>query len=162
MLPAYRFADEFLGGVVAAMDPKSILVIVSDHGFVWSGGGYNHNPSSKADYPKESPPGVIIIKGDGIRPTRIDGARLFDITPTILYALNEPVAEDMDGRALKEAFEEPLLFGRRQERFVRSYGIGAHRPGDDPPSRAAEEEILEDLRSLGYIGGASKPERPPK
>jgi arylsulfatase A-like enzyme len=133
------------------MDPDSILMIVSDHGFTWNGGGYDHNPSSRTGYPDTSPPGVIILKGKGIRPGRIAGARLYDVTPTILYALREPIGEDMDGRALTEAFSEPLLFGRREERFVPTYGTGARQAEETSPPDAGEEEMLEDLRSLGYI-----------
>ena len=159
MLPAYTFADDFVGAIVSRMDPNSILLIVSDHGFMWSGGGYNHNPSagSRGKYPRTSPPGVIILKGQGIRSVRIEGAKLFDITPTILYALHEPVARDMDGRALKEAFREPLLFGKREERFVPTYGTGARQVEAPSPSRAAEKEALEDLRSLGYIDEPAPP-----
>ena len=160
MLPAYKFADEFVGAIVSAMDPNSILMIVSDHGFTWHSGAYEHNPTSRGPYPKTSPPGVIIMKGKEIRPGRIEGAKLFDITPTILYALREPMAEDMDGRALKEAFREPLLFGRREEQFVRTYGTGAPQEQEMFPLRPAEQELLDDLRSLGYIGGGSS--RPPR
>lgn len=153
MLPSYKFADAFVGSIVSAMDPDSILVIVSDHGFTWSGGSYDHNPSghSAGEYPRKSPPGVIILKGPGIRPGRIEGARLFDVVPTILYAEREPVAQDMDGRALTEAFRQPFLFGKREERFVRTYGTGARQTASSSPSSAGEKEILEDLRGLGYI-----------
>ena len=37
VLPAYKLADEFVGAIVASMDPSSILMIVSDHGFSWNG-----------------------------------------------------------------------------------------------------------------------------
>jgi hypothetical protein len=161
LLPAYKFADDFVGAILAKMEPNTILMIVSDHGFVWSSGGYDHNPGSNGKYPEVSPPGVIILKGPGIRSGRIQGARLFDVTPTILYALNEPIGQDMDGRALKDAFSGPFLFGKREERFVRSYGTGPRSPEDKSPSSAGEEEMLEDLRSLGYIGAGppQKPER---
>ena len=113
MLPAYKLADDFLGQIVSEMDSSTILIIVSDHGFIWRGGSYDHNPSGEG-YPATSPPGVIILKGKNIRPGRIENAKLFDITPTILYALGEPVARDMDGLALKDAF---LDGGTREVRF---------------------------------------------
>lgn len=157
MLPAYKFADDFVGSIVSQMDSNSILVIVSDHGFGWTGGSYDHNPSSHSrdKYPKESPPGVIILKGPGIRSVRLEGARLFDVTPTILYALGEPVARDMDGRALTEAFSEGVFSRKRDERFVQTYGTGARPPAGASEPSAAEKEILEDLRGLGYIGGGA-------
>ena len=156
MLPAYKFADEFLGTLVSKLDPKSTLMIVSDHGFIWHGGAYDHNPTSHGDYPPASPPGVIILKGQGIRPGTIKGARLFDVTPTILYALGEPVARDMDGRALTEAFSEPPP-RMRGTQSVSTYGTGARLAKDRAPSREAEQEIFDDLRALGYIGGSSSP-----
>jgi hypothetical protein len=158
MLPAYKFADEFLGSIVSKMGPDTTLMIVSDHGFIWHGGAYDHNPTSHGDYPPASPPGVIILKGKGIRAGTIKGARLFDVTPTILYAMGEPLARDMDGRALTEAFSEapPRM---RDEQWVRTYGTGTKPAKDRAPSREAEQEMLDDLRTLGYIGGSSSPKR---
>ena len=153
MLPAYKFADEFVGSVVAAMEPTSILMVVSDHGFVWHSGAYDHNPTSRGPYPETSPPGVIIMKSPDIRPGRIEGAQLFDIAPTILYALGEPTAVDMDGRALRQAFSESGLYGGREEQFVSTYGVPQEQ--DAFPLGAAEQELIDDLRSLGYIGGGS-------
>ncbi len=156
--PAYKFADDFVGQIVSSMDPNSIVMVVSDHGFIWKGGGYDHNTRTK--YPRKSPPGVIILKGNGIQATRIKGASLFDVTPTILYAMREPIARDMDGRALKEAFDEPYFFGAREERFIASYGTGAPNLAT-APSRDAEDEMLKDLRTLGYIGGGPSPQPKP-
>ncbi len=148
MLPSYKFADDFVGAIVSRMDADSILMIVSDHGFNWIGGGYDHN--TRSAYPKISPPGVIVLKGKGIRPGRIEGAKVFDVTPTILYAMGEPTGRDMDGRALKDAF---LGSGTREERFVQSYGTGAPQGREVSTSREAEKDMLNDLKTLGYIGG---------
>ena len=158
VLPAYKFADEFVGAIMTSMDPNSILMIVSDHGFSWNGSNYNHNPSRRAPYPETSPPGVIIMKGPDVRPGRLEGAGLFDITPTVLYALGEPIAEDMDGRPLKEALGGSGLFVGREEEFVSTYGGP---PAQEAfPFGPAEQELLDDLRSLGYIrGGSSEPPR---
>ena len=43
--------------------------------------------------------------GEGVRPgTLVTGAALVDVAPTLLYALGLPVARDLDGRLLTEAF----------------------------------------------------------
>ena len=153
LLPAYKFADAFLGSVMASMNPNSILMIVSDHGFDWNGGSYGHNPNRRVPYPETSPPGVIIMKGPNVRPGRIESARLFDVAPTVLYAMGEPVAQDMDGRALTEVFTEPGLFKERAVEFVDTYGAPPQQ--DAFPFGPAEQELLDDLRSLGYIGGSA-------
>lgn len=51
------------------------------------------------------PDGIIILAGKDIQPgAHLEGARLIDLAPTILAWLGLPVPEQMDGRALKDAF----------------------------------------------------------
>jgi hypothetical protein len=151
MLPAYKYADDFIGEVLAAIDPSSIVIVVSDHGFAWAGGGYAHT-QSRQGYPDAAPPGVIALKGPGISPIRIEGAGLFDIAPTILYALDEAVGRDMDGQALTAVFGGDGAAEARDVKFVATYGTGLRqREVADSPLTESEQEMLEDLRSLGYI-----------
>lgn len=77
----------------------------------------------------------------------IDRASTLDLTPTVLYALGLPVAKDMAGRPLTEIFSQP-----RKVEWVDSYEDFDPREhlDQDAPS---DDELLEHLRSLGYVTG---------
>ena len=52
--------------------------------------------------------GMLIMAGPGLKQDAlIHGANLLDITPTILTLYGLPVGEDMDGKPLLDAFEQP-------------------------------------------------------
>ncbi|HVT45039.1 MAG TPA: alkaline phosphatase family protein [Thermoanaerobaculia bacterium] len=54
--------------------------------------------------------GVLAMLGGGIvQRERNPVARVVDVVPTILFAAGLPVARDMDGRVVTEAFGEPFL-----------------------------------------------------
>lgn len=97
-----------------------------------------------------SPYGIFIASGDCIRAReRIEGAHLRDIAPTALFAMNEPLTEDMDGRVLTEIFTAEGLAQRSLRHIGSSYkdsaGTGSYE--DDE-----QDEIQERMRALGYIG----------
>lgn len=97
-----------------------------------------------------SPYGIFIAAGDGIRAgEQITGAHLRDIAPTALFAMNEALTEDMDGRVLTEVFTAEGLAQRSLHRTGSSYkdssGTGSYE--DDE-----QDEIQERMRALGYIG----------
>jgi predicted AlkP superfamily phosphohydrolase/phosphomutase len=50
--------------------------------------------------------GMFLAKGPTIKKgVRIDGARIYDVAPTILHIFGIPIPEDMDGHVLREIFE---------------------------------------------------------
>ncbi len=50
--------------------------------------------------------GILLARGPSIDPgSRIRGARVVDVAPTLLHALDEPVPETADGRVLFDAFD---------------------------------------------------------
>lgn len=54
--------------------------------------------------------GILIAHGKPFRKgIRIDGARLIDMTPTILHLMGQTAPDDMDGRILEELFEPEFL-----------------------------------------------------
>jgi hypothetical protein len=71
-----------------------------------------------------------------------------DVAPTVLAYLGLPVARDMDGRTMGRV----LGSGVGVTRSVGSYRdlIDSSR-AQEPVDDAAQEEILEQLRELGYI-----------
>ncbi len=53
---------------------------------------------------------MLLLEGDGIQPgALLTGARLIDVAPTLMYALGLPVAADLDGRVLTNAFDKRFL-----------------------------------------------------
>lgn len=149
--PIYEHADARLGRFLARADSQTVVVVVSDHGFQFRNDprdpsrrfGFYHYDGPMA------PDGVIFFWGPPIRPgARLSGASVFDVCPTILYLLGIPAGRDMDGRVLSEMIEparlaaNPVPWVKSHESIVRGRG-GTPSPLDG--------EILEELRSLGYI-----------
>lgn len=96
-----------------------------------------------------APYGIFIACGDGIRQgVKIDNAHLRDITPTALYAMDEALTEDMDGRALQEIFLSEVTMSRSIGRQGSSYRDGKRAEAFDENE---EDEIKERMRALGYI-----------
>jgi hypothetical protein len=151
--PAYAFMDRIVAKYLDRMDARTALIVCSDHGFRLEGRGYNHYSTG------ETPDGVIFLAGPGVRPGhRFAGATIYDIAPTILQWMGEPVASDMDGSVLRAALEG----------YVRAHPVRtvATYESDVPtPPRAADpavrEEVLEDLRTLGYVDAGPADSRPP-
>ena len=92
--------------------------------------------------------GIFIFCGRNVRKgAEIKPADIVDVLPTILYDLNLPIPDDLDGKIIEEAFTES--FRVNQPEYVRR-GKG--------PRRAAEELSWEDeesmksaLKGLGYL-----------
>jgi arylsulfatase A-like enzyme len=74
----------------------------------------------------------------------IERVSTLDLTPTLLYALGLPVARDMAGRPRTDLFS-----GLGEPRWVDTYEGAPRRPPAAAPT--SDEELLERLRSLGYI-----------
>ncbi len=94
--------------------------------------------------------GILVVAGKHVRQnTIIDGARIVDLAPTILYALGQPVPDDMDGRVLTELFEEAFVHANvpmmtKAAEVMSGDEELIDRSGDD-------DLILERLRGLGYV-----------
>jgi len=102
--------------------------------------GGNHRPN-----------GILFMKGQAIRTgCRIEGARLIDLAPTILYLMGMPVPTDMDGKVLEKALD-PEHLSQRPPQFMAPSGRPSE--GDSAPAYSDEDaaKVAERLRSLGYI-----------
>ena len=96
--------------------------------------------------------GILVAKGPQIRRGgEIDGARLIDFAPTLLYLLAQPIPSDMDGKVLVDLFNPEFLSSHpvRYEDEDQEPEILAGRLGDYSPEEAAQVE--ERLKALGYI-----------
>ncbi len=93
-------------------------------------------------------PGIFIAAGPDLQtkltPTDL---RVVDTTPTILYALGLPVAENFAGRARTELFTEEFRANHALQ-TIPTWGEPT-----DGENRASEvdEELVDQLKALGYI-----------
>jgi predicted AlkP superfamily phosphohydrolase/phosphomutase len=90
------------------------------------------------------PLGVFALHGPGIRPCAVEGARLEDVTPTLLHLLGLPVGDDMDGRVLIEALADQRPVERASYAHLRggaSCALG----------QSEEAQLAERLKGLGYM-----------
>jgi predicted AlkP superfamily phosphohydrolase/phosphomutase len=95
--------------------------------------------------------GLVILAGAGVKPgTQLESASILDLTPTILHTMGVEVPEDLDGRVLKEAFDERAP-GARPVSYNQSniYKDGA---SDQGISDEEMQEVQEKLRGWGYAG----------
>ncbi len=110
----YRLHDLFLHRLIQLAGPETAVLLVSDHGFHSDHLRPKFTPRVPAGITVwHRPQGAIVASGPGYKSDElIYGARLLDVTPTILHYFGLPVGRDMEGRVLEEAFVEntPVAF----------------------------------------------------
>ncbi len=91
------------------------------------------------------PEGILLAVGPEIAPGQVQGARLLDMTPTLLHALGLSVPEGLDGQVLQQLF-------RPSFRQVH-YGPGGDETLSEQREFSAEEAevIAQRLAGLGYL-----------
>ena len=167
----YRHADELVGRLVEAAGPDTAVIVCSDHGFRTG----DNRPltdsrigfGQAADWHRKY--GIVILGGPPFRRHHdLQEASVLDITPTLLALLGLPVAEDMDGRPILDAFDRAFLQAH-PIRYVPSYEIGTTASNTPPGTPAAgapppgaqgttspldpqgDQELKQKLESLGYL-----------
>jgi hypothetical protein len=130
----YRFVDGLLGEVAADLGSGDVFVLVGDPGRLARGGAQ----------PAE---GLLVLAGAGTAPGDLGTASERDVAPTVLHLLGLPRSRELDGQVLESAFSEAF---RRDHpvRLVESYG---RRPTARPTQSDFDQDVLEQLKSLGYI-----------
>ncbi len=121
----YRHLDAFLARLWERLGSRRLLAVVSVHGFVeppsWRRllpGGGQHRLAGET---RDAPDGVLMLMGDGVLAgASVQDARLVDVLPTLLYGLGLPLARDLDGRVLTEAYSGSFLAAHPLT-FVPSY-----------------------------------------
>ncbi len=122
----YRILDDELSRLWNSMPSPRLLVIVSPFGVrepsgwqrLWSTVSPESALLGRVDGAAD---GVLLLLGDNLRSgTLLDRSQLTDLAPTLLYALGAPVARDLDGSVLTQAFGTTFL-NRMPLRFVPSY-----------------------------------------
>jgi predicted AlkP superfamily phosphohydrolase/phosphomutase/Tfp pilus assembly protein PilF len=149
---AYRFHDMMLQTLLELAGPDATVIICSDHGFHpdhLRPRGIPDEPAGPAVQHRRF--GMVCMKGAGIKQDeRIYGATLLDVTPTILTLFGLPVGEDMDGRVLVQAFEEPPKIERIPSWEQEPGECGMH-PSDMHIDADSAQAVLNQFAALGYI-----------
>jgi tetratricopeptide (TPR) repeat protein len=149
---AYRFHDMMLQTLLELAGPEATVLLVSDHGFHSDHlrpRGIPDEPAGPAVQHRNF--GIVALKGAHIKQDeRIYGATLLDVTPTILTLFGLPVGEDMDGRVLVQAFEEPPEIKRIPSWEQEAGECGMH-PADLRVDSVAAQAMMQRLVALGYI-----------
>jgi len=150
----YRYADGVVGEYLAAMDERTTLIVLSDHGFAL--GELPDDPSTTRDLRRVSErfhriDGILYLYGRAVRPgTRIEGATLVDIAPTVLALAGVTPARDLPGHVLTAAVDVP-----DGPRTVATFETGTAVATAVPDAPAVDAAVVEHLKSLGYLDSQS-------
>lgn len=141
----YRFADAWLGRLMALRGPDTGLLLLSDHGFE-----PEPNPA-RTGYHVDAPPGIFVVAGPGVAPgKRARPSTLYDVFPTVAATLGLPLADDLRGSPQTGWFAPEAWKGVTIHR-VASYQHGGRYVPDIPTPDETQQEILEQLRAIGYV-----------
>jgi len=146
---AYRMHDLMLRRLLELAGSNTSVMLVSDHGFHSDHLRPKFTPRVPAGITVwHRPQGVFVASGESFcQDELVFGARLLDITPTILHYFGLPVGQDMEGRVLEDVFSE-----KRSIEAIPTWepAVGAVRPRaklDEKENRA----LLDQFVALGYI-----------
>jgi predicted AlkP superfamily phosphohydrolase/phosphomutase len=139
----YVFTDRLLGDLLKQAGKDTDVIVCSDHGY---GGGGMGVMAHKPD-------GIIFMMGPHIvKGGTITGANVLDVTPSILALFGLPTARDMDGRPISGGVDPKLVQRMERETRLPTYETArAPGTGEEPVRSPVDDELLERLRSLGYI-----------
>lgn len=155
----YVWQDALLGELMRAAGRDTITLLLSDHGFRTGNDRPNFSPSIKGQ-PEEwhRDWGIVALHGPGIATKKLPPSSILDIAPTLLYVAGLPLADDMPGRLLADAFD-PVSLKRRSPAKIKSYELlgtplahAAAVKGDPEVMR----EMMANLKALGYVGGSDE------
>ena len=122
----YEHIDRFLADLTGRIPEPRVVALVSAHGYEAPRGwltlpGRLMRKDAWRGSSADAPDGMLILTGRGIEAGKfLSAAELADVLPTLLYALGLPIARDLDGRVLTEAFSSGFL-ARQPLTFVPSY-----------------------------------------
>ena len=148
----YRYHDMMLHTLVQMAGPETTVILMSDHGFHADHLRPKQIPAEPAGPAFEHRDfGIFVMAGPGVRhDTLLHGLGLLDITPTLLTLFGLPVGDDMDGRAIVEAFEDPPPSATIPSWDDVPGDAGLH-PADLQLDPVESNAALEQLVALGYI-----------
>ena len=161
---AYRDADDLVSRLAARADPRTWIVVCSDHGFYPATAAIREDPAELTGPATawHRPYGIVAAaeaaalagaRGAATGADRGDAGMVgpLDIAPTLLHGLGLPTSLEMPGRVVTALL--PPEAASRPVAHVHSYEP-ARRPGA-APSSAPDPEARERLLALGYVGAST-------
>jgi hypothetical protein len=130
----YRFVDGLVGEVVDGLQPQDVLILVGDPGRL----------ARRSAAPAE---GLVLLSGGPVIATDLGAVSERDVAPTALHLAGLPRSRELDGGILEAALGADFRQAHPL-RTVESYG---RRRAAQPAESAFDRDMLEELRSLGYI-----------
>lgn len=159
----YRQQDAALGRLVEAAGPGTIVVVHSDHGFLWQ----ERRPPDIHPFTRGQPvewhrlQGLFVAAGGPLRKgVAVPDITLFEIAPTLLAMRGLPAGADMPGQVRLDLFDERVHAGFPAERvpsWAALVGPRRYEAGSEEDLQEARERMLETLRGLGYVGDDPEP-----
>lgn len=96
--------------------------------------------------------GIFVCSGPNIKQSvHISGAKILDIAPTILSLFGFKYPSSMDGRILREIYEEPPNDKAELKPIEESENTGESSDQVEQTTGVEEQEIRDRLRNLGYL-----------
>ncbi len=163
IIPRIYRRDEVFQGAFAGEAPDLILDW-------WGSDGFSIKPSFPEDgakppmeirehAPMKDPEwggthrlhGILIAKGANLKKgAKIEGARLMDIAPTVLYMMGQKIPQDMDGHVLLDMFD-PEFVREHPVQYEDSTNAQSGTGAATPYTAEEAEQVEERLKALGYI-----------
>ncbi|MBK8230147.1 MAG: alkaline phosphatase family protein [Candidatus Eisenbacteria bacterium] len=151
----YVYFDQLLGEILAKVGPETHVMLVSDHGFL-SGEARPIEKKATVDYATAAQwhrmEGLFALRGPGVRKgTTLPALSIFDVFPTLMNLLGLPIPKDGLGQVAAAAYETTPT-----QESIETYQDAAWTEARRKALETAtpvDAEMMEKLRSLGYIGG---------
>jgi len=149
---AYVVQDEVLGEIMKRVDDRTVLMVISDHGFKSGPARLKNRPEIWAGNAAlwHRPEGIVAFYGAGVKKgAAIEGASIRDVAPTVLALMGLPRADDMAGLAITSAFEDEVAKG-----FSTEHVPTLDKKREDTAANTASgasEETMKKLEALGYL-----------
>jgi Flp pilus assembly protein TadD len=149
---AYILQDEVLGDIVQHMDDRTVLMVISDHGFKSGAARLKNRPEIWAGNAAlwHRPDGIVAFYGTGVKKgATIEGASIRDVAPTVLALAGLPRADDMAGHVITSAFEDAVT-----KTFSTEHVATLDKKREDATASAASgasAETMKKLEALGYL-----------
>ena len=156
----YEYTDKIIGELVAGMPPETTVIVLSDHGMK----PFHDEGRRFSAHHYDAPPGMLVAAGPYIRKqsekapgalTVADIPKLgdvLDITPTVLTLMRIPLGLDMGGHVLAEMITT-TFDAARQPAAIATHDSEEFRNSRPQPPLDDESERLNQLKTLGYVGG---------
>jgi hypothetical protein len=129
----YRIVDQWIGQAADGLTDGDVLVLVGDPGRMARRSG--------------AAAGLLVLRGGPVGARDLGAASERDVAPTVLHLAGLPASRELEGRVLEDALA-PAFREAHPLRWVASYG---RRPPARPAESAFDRDMLEELRSLGYV-----------